>query len=219
MAHNCDVYTHPQLSSPSGCCPLVTFPVADFFTNSLICVYKRCPCSLRHPGWAPASASMVPLSDWLDGSIKGVCIGGLPDPGIAHRHNAQQRVPEVRGPCSNHDTICWGEGYISATLISLCFAPRILTNILHLFPGLASRGVGGYINSQRAELGDSRGPQVRAIWARPTSQKEDQGLWERRKTAWALFRCCHQGSCCVNLNKPLNGSVYTSFTQQRSAIN
>lgn len=163
------------------------------------------------------------LTGWT--AIKGVCIGGLPDSGVAHRHNAQQRVPEVRGPCSNHDTICWGEGYTSATLISLCFTPRILTNILHLFPGFASKWVGGYINSQRAELCDSRGPQVGAIWARPTGQKEDQGPWERRKTAWALFRCCHQGSCCVNLsncvklNKPLNGSVYTCFSRQRSPIN
>lgn len=123
------------------------------------------------------------LTGWTTAST--VVRRGLPDPGIAHRHNAQQRVPEVRGPCSNHDTICWGEGYTSATLISLCFASRILTISLHLFPGPAE-GLciwgGGHINSQRAELGDSRGPQVEAIWAIPARQKEDQGPWEHRKT-------------------------------------
>jgi len=174
------IYISP---APLAVALLSHFQWLTFSTNSLVCVYKRCPCSLRHPWWAPVSASMVLLPDWLDGSIKGICVGGLPDPGVAHRHNSQQRVPEVRGPCSNHDTICWGEGYTSAMLISLCFAPCILTNILHLFQaeGLASRGRGGYINSQRAEFGDSRGPRVGAIWARTPRQKEDQGPWERRK--------------------------------------
>lgn len=82
MEHNSDTYTHPQLSNPSGCCPLV-FSVADFFTNSLVCVvYKRCPCSLRLPGWAPISASMVPLSDWLDDSINGGAQGVCQTPAL-----------------------------------------------------------------------------------------------------------------------------------------
>lgn len=83
MAHNSAHNTHPQLSNPSGCCPLVTFPVADFFTNSLVCVvYKRCLCSLRHPGWAPISASMMPLSDWLDDSINGGAQGVCQTPAL-----------------------------------------------------------------------------------------------------------------------------------------
>ncbi len=135
MAYNSETYTHPQLSNPSGCCPLVTFPVADFFTR--LCCLQALPV-LFTPSWVGTHQRQHGASFWLAGrQHQWWCTGGLPDPGIAHRHNAQQRVPEVRGPCSNHDTICWGEGYTSATLISLCFAPHILTISLHLFPGPA----------------------------------------------------------------------------------
>ncbi|GAA6097362.1 uncharacterized [Tachysurus ichikawai] len=45
---------------------------------------------------------------------------------FACRRSSQQKVPEVKGPCSNHDTICWREGYSSATLMSLSSAPFTL---------------------------------------------------------------------------------------------
>lgn len=56
-------------------------------------------------------------------------LGGLPNPGsgrLACRRSSQWKVPEVKGPCSNHDTICWREGYTSTTLMSLSSAPVTL---------------------------------------------------------------------------------------------
>ncbi len=143
-------------------------------------------------GHPSAPAWCLFLTGWTTASM--VVHRGLPDPGIAHRHNAQQRVPEVRGPCSNHDTICWGEGYhqchADITLLRSAHPDNLSPSLSWASRGALHLGGGGHINSQRAELGDSRGPPVGAIWARPARQKEDQGPWEHSKdcvgSVWML---------------------------------
>lgn len=175
---DCHSFTGSSSPQTPGCCAFLTFPLVDFSPHLLGRVYKLCPCSLRHPGWAPSLVHCWrPLSDWLDTASVMLGRGSARPWRCPQAQCSLGRVPEVKGPCSNHDTICYREGYSSVMLISLFVHPD---KISFFFPSLLGQqrghaSGGSYKQPEgRAQwlLWACGGHPVCAIWARPDRRKK-----------------------------------------------